>query len=317
MEKQVIFEDYFQQGLDVGSKSESRHWNYLEMGPVTIGQEGFLVTVGDSADLCDHGISVSPEARNPQTGEPMFTTTMPGQGDHMKWSVIVNQPIEVRADMTLNIEAELSGEQHGTHQHPFGGAVPDADDDVRLGVPLLMVVDFENMVVIDFALTNHGIYAIYERGKLMHEVSPQPAAYSFEIPLAKRQTADFHRLRIAYNPMDDSIAWYINDELVHEIHPLGMLTDRTFMYIDNGGQEQVVRPKSFSCGLGLLTLLDGAKQGGQALVNLTGGSDYYDPQHGPDRQVTFIDNEGRKENKLFGQGTTLRCRQFSIYYTKE
>ena len=316
MKKNVVFHDDFTTGLQVGTIADQHRWNYMEMGPVKLTRTAFETTTTAT------GLQVSPTGRQPQTNEPMFTTTAPGQGDHMKWSINVNQTddfgqhgVAVRPGQTLNIEAEMSGQQFGTDEHPFGDAVPNSQDDLRLGVPLLMAFDPENMIVFDFALTNQKIYAIYERGKSAGDDTTKPAAYSFEIPLADRQPDDFHKLRLSYNPDSNTIAWYVDDALLYEVEGVGQLIDRQHMYIDNGGVPKPVISQRFNTGLGLLSLLDGAKNGGPALVNLTHAADYYDPQTGAPTPVQFVDHDGRTASKLFGQGVTLQAKNFSVYYT--
>jgi hypothetical protein len=86
------------------------------------------------------------------------------------------------------------------------------------------------------------------------------------------------------------------------------------MYIDAGGVEQEVTIRVLNCGLGILTLLDGAKDGNKALVRLDAEGDYYDPKIGEPQAIEFIDPIGANENKLFGQGAELRCKNFCIYY---
>lgn len=73
----------------------------------------------------------------------------------------------------------------------------------------------------------------------------------------------------------------LGTELVYQVTGVGKrLSERRYMMIDNGGTAEPVTDHVFNVGLGLLTLLDGAKDEHPALVNLTGGTDYYDPQIG-------------------------------------
>lgn len=113
----------------------------------------------------------------------------------------------------------------------------------------------------------------------------------------------------------DTFAWYINDRLAYQVTGVGKrLNDRQYMMIDNGGIAEPVTDRVFNVGLGLLTLLDGAKDGHPALVNLTGGTDYYNPQTGTPHPVSFVDDSGQDSSKLFGQGAELQVRSFTVFF---
>jgi hypothetical protein len=138
MGKEIVFQDEFENGLDVGLIEDGKSWNYMQMGPFLFGKDGFNLEE-------ENGIRAVPTGKNPKTGAPAFTNTAPGQGDHMKWSINVNMTtsdgmhgIEIMPGKTLNVEATIGGTQYGVEDHPFGDAVPNAKDDPRLASSLIV-----------------------------------------------------------------------------------------------------------------------------------------------------------------------------------
>jgi len=145
------------------------------------------------------GLTVRAAGINPTTGSPAFTASMaqeddkafglPGQLDHFKWVASANRPAtsgwpgyDAEAGRELVVEASLAGETFGTGGHPFGPAVADPDDDLRLGALATMAFDVETQLGFGFVLTNRRVHAWYERrpfarNRLGHpSPSPCPSA---------------------------------------------------------------------------------------------------------------------------------------------
>ncbi|MBF9128792.1 hypothetical protein I0C86_07310 [Plantactinospora sp. S1510] len=60
--------------------------------------------------------------------------------------------IDANPGTALSFEAWLSGRTYGTAGHPFGAAVADPDDDLRLPSVAMPVLDTETAMVFDFLL---------------------------------------------------------------------------------------------------------------------------------------------------------------------
>ncbi|MBQ7530800.1 MAG: hypothetical protein IJT12_03770 [Paludibacteraceae bacterium] len=309
--KQILFTDSFEHGFAAGVPQEGKPWSYMSMGPIAMSSDEYEIHTAN-------GLEVIPRGRHPHTGEPAFTVTAPqqlGQVDHIKWAALANvgtHGFEAVKGKKISFEALIGGRTYGNASHPFGDAVKAPESDLRLGDSVLLVMAPEHMIVFDFFITNTKIYAIYERGRAMHEGEPYEA-YSFGVPVADRQPDDMHLLRIIYAPDTNSVAWFVDDREVYRAEHVGLLIDREHMYIDNGGTAKEVTCRMFQSGLALFTLLDGSHDG-KGLVNLTGSDIYFDPQQGEPARPVFVDPDSRPENRLFGQGASLCCHRFSVFY---
>ena len=122
-----------------------------------------------------------PRGVNPQTGKPAFTKTvvqesdprslgLPGGVDHVKWLVYANHlssrgwpGFDAGTDRQVGCEAWVGGQTFGVSGHPFGSAVQNANDDLRLAAFAMNTIDVETFMVFDMFMTNEGIYAFYER----------------------------------------------------------------------------------------------------------------------------------------------------------
>lgn len=313
---EILFEENFESGFEAGSPEENKKWYYMSMGPISMSLDAYDV---DS----ENGLRVRPKGKNKKTGEAAFTVTADqklGQVDHIKWSALANHmtPSGMPGFITspgkkISFEAVMGGRTYGNEGHPFGDAVSDPQSDLRLGDAVLMVMAPEYMIVFDFFITNTKIYAIYERGRSMGHADADDEAYSFGIPVADRRPEDIHKLRITYDPDKNDVAWFVDDKEVYRAEHVGMLIDRAYMYIDNGGTAREVKSNYFQSGLALFTLLDGAREG-VGLVNLTGADIYCNPQKGEPEKAAFVDPESKESSRIFGQGAELFCRRFTVYY---
>lgn len=277
----------------------------------------------------DAGIRVVPLGVNPHSGEPAFSCTVaqnksdvgtPGEVDHVKWLVMVNhtassaQPgFDVARGKTLSIESVMGGRTFGTGNQPFGDHVKDPESDPRLAVVVMSTADFISGLGFDFFLTNRRIYAGYERVRFARPQLGPYAAFLYCVPVAERAQGDLHRLRISYTGESRSAKWYVDDVEVFRVDNAGVLIDRKFMLIDEGGADGAVAVGQLSCGLGMMSLLDGALNGGPALVDLSGAARAFDPAKGEPTRPMFVDPESRETSRLFGQGAELTCRRFRVF----
>jgi hypothetical protein len=213
----------------------------------------------------------------------------------------------------LSCQATVSGQGFGVAGHPFGGAVVDPEDDLRLASVALNVIDFETFLVSDFFLTNKRIYAFYERLPFGRTDDHRYAAFSFMVPVADRIPGQAHELRIGYNRSAGTIRWLLDGEEVFRVDRLGYLIDRAFLTIDHGGTEELVEPRQLDCGMGMFTLLDGDLPSGSALVRLSSAPDFYfDPALGEPVAQTFQDDASLVTNRLFGQGAELHVQRYVV-----
>src|SRR5262249_14826792 len=143
--------------------------------------EPFLGNDGIEA-TSNQGLSVRSSGTNPKTRQPAFALTLgqegtrdnplglPGGIDHVKWLVYMNHlartgfpGFDAVAGQVLSFEWWIRGQSFGMAGHPFGSAVIDPDDDLRLGSVAANGIDFETFMVFDFFMTNKRVYAFYER----------------------------------------------------------------------------------------------------------------------------------------------------------
>lgn len=302
---------------DFSNKLNTDNWEILSFSPNN--------DVSDfSRKITNQGLEVFPKAVNSETKEPMFTRDIPqsspmGQLDHLKFSMTAKNSSKkssftVPETGTINFETTLNNHTYGLSQQPFGKNIKNPQIDFRLGNSTLMLMDPVNMVVFDFFVTNEVIYAVYERGKNMQGHTDY-AAYSYAIPLKTRNKNDFNKLRISYNKTVNTVKWYIDDEEVYSVNHIGQLIDRKYMTIDNGGIPKEIHVSQLNAGLGIFTLMDGSIDG-QGLIDLVGDDSYYNPTEGFPTRANFLDQQSKKENRLFGQGVKLTAKNFLIFKDK-
>jgi hypothetical protein len=175
----------------------------------------------------------------------------------------------------LAIQTDLSGESFGTAGHPFGAAVRDPGDDLRLAAAAMTSVDFDTCMVFDLIVTNRRIYAVYERLPFTRSRYGPYAAFSYTIPVATRAPHEWHALKIAYDKIAGTVLWFVNDREVFPVTRLGRRIDKQYPTLDHGGVEADVSPNQLDGGLGLFTLLDGYRPSNQALVRLSTAEGFY------------------------------------------
>ncbi|WP_449536521.1 DUF6081 family protein [Ferdinandcohnia sp. Marseille-Q9671] len=276
------------------------------------------------------GLKVVSSGTHPTTGEPAFTRTLaqehangglPGAIDHVKWLAYMNHysskgfpGFDAISGKELSFETWISGRTYGTNTHPFGEAVQDSND-IRLASFAFNTMDMESFMVFDFFITNDQIYAFYERLPLGRATLGNYAAFSYKIPVKKRNPEDVHRLKISYDKDKGTVSWYIDNSKVFQVDKIGHHIDRKYMILDHGGEEELVKPDQLVAGLGLFTLMD-AYENGKGLIKLsTEENFYFDPLQGVPTPLEFVDNESQESNRIFGQGAKLEVKQINVLYT--
>ncbi|GAA2757791.1 DUF6081 family protein [Actinopolymorpha rutila] len=313
--------DDFKDGFTVGSPTAK--WFYFGSGSFT-GDDG-VVSTGS------HGLNVVAPGENRTTGEPAFTLSvapdsqnggLPGGLDHVKWLAYANHTassgypgFDAVPGQVFSFETWLGGRTYGTRFQPFGGAVDDPDDDLRLASFAANQIDFETYIVFDFFLTNKTIYAFYERLPFGRgpALGDNYAAFSFQIPVAANNPRAMHHLRISYDRAAGVVRWYVNEEEVFRVDRIGCRIDRRYLTLDHGGEEVLVEPRQLACGMGMFTLLDGYRPAGIGLVKLGDGpTGYFDPDVGDPTPSPFVDPSSLPSSRLFGQGARLEVRRVVV-----
>lgn len=320
--------DNFRTGFSVGTPDAK--WFYFSAGPF-VGNDGIATTSATG------GLAVKARGTNATTRQPAFTLSLgqegsadnpsflPGGIDHVKWLVYMNHTassgvpgFDAVAGDELTFGTIFSGQSYGTVGHPFGTAVADADDDLRLGSAAMNTIDFDTFMVFDFFVTNKRIYAFYERLPFARGTGGYGnyAAFSYQVAVATRTPGEWHDLRIAYNKSAGTIRWLVSNREVFRVNKIGRRIDSQYLTIDHGGTETDVSPNQLDGGMGMFTLLDAYRPSNKALVRLSNAAGiYYNVASG---QVAtpgsgyFLDEESRPGSRLFGQGAELRMQAYTV-----
>lgn len=263
----VVQWDNFRDGFSVGA-ADSR-WFYFAAGPY-VGDDG-VITTGP------RGLRVVSSGAHPTSGRPAFVQTLgqegsadnpfglPGGLDHVKWLAYMNHTassgfpgFDLVPGQRFSCNAIVGGRTFGTAGHPFGAAVANANDDLRLATVAMNALDFETFVVSDFFLTNEGLYALYER--LPFGRGPalgNYAAFTSITRVADRTPRDRHLLSVEYDRAAGTIRWLVNLREVYRVDRIGFRPPRATITLDHGGVETLVSPRQTDCGMGMFSLLDG------------------------------------------------------------
>ncbi|MGH4015634.1 MAG: DUF6081 family protein [Pseudonocardiaceae bacterium] len=316
----IVWDD-FRDGFS--TSGPDARWSAIEAGPY-VADDGIVTT-------SQHGLRVVSSGRNPDTGEPAFVRTvaqeednghgLPGTLDHVKWLVFTNhtastgyQGFDAEPGQELSCETWMSGRTYGAGGHPFGDHVANPDADLRLTSVTMNAIDPETSTVFDFFITNEQIYAFYERLPNSREQLGNYAAFSYAIPVADRSPHDRHHLEISYDRSAGVVRWLVDGDEVYQVDRLGhRLASREHLVLDHGGEETPVQPRQLSCGMGMISILDGELPGQSALVRLSSADGFYfDPATGEPDPQTFLDDESLESNRLFGQGAGLDMSRFVV-----
>jgi len=316
----VLWRDDFRGGFS--ATGPTARWRFVQASAELIADDA-VVTTGDS------GLHLVARGRNPDTGEPAFTRTVPselgnpgavpGFADHAKWIAYANheatsgfQGFDAEPGRVLSCEATISGRTYGTAGHPFGDAVEDPDDDLRLAGAMLNTIDPESSVAFDFILTNKRLHAFYGRTNFARRRLGNYASFASTVPLVSRRPADRHHVKISYDRAAGTVRWILDGEEVLRVDRIGHHLGRDTLTLDEGGALEVVEPRQLSFGMGMLTLLDGSWPTDRGLVRLSPGPTYYRPSAGEPTLQSFVDEESRESSRLFGQGAEVSVRDYTV-----
>jgi len=316
----IVWDD-FRGGLR--TDGDDAKWFLYGFGPY-IGDDGKVTTT-------PKGLRVVASGTNPTTGEPAFVRTLaqeadngyglPGTLEHVKYLAFANHKassgfngFDAVPGQVLTFESWMSGRTYGTSGHPFGDAVTDPEDDLRLasvGMPLL---DEETSVIFDFFLSNRKVYVVYERLPFTRQAQGNYAAFVYQIPVADREPDDWHHFQISYDVAAGTVEWVLDGQEVFRVDRIGhLLPSREHLVVDHGGEETTVAPRQLNPGFGMFTSLDYARPGERALVRISGVENYYyDTARGEPHPQTFIDDKSAESNRLFGQGAEVRIRRLTV-----
>lgn len=313
--------DDFQGGFAPGTPGSK--WFYFSAGPF-VGNDGI-----ESTDR--HGLHVVSKGTNPYTGEPAFTSTVapdsqsgiPGGIDHVKWLVYTTHQassgypgFDAVPGRTIACESWIGGETYGTEFEPFGSAVDDPQDDLRLAAFAQNSIDFETFMVFDWFITNKHIYAFYERLPFGRGIQGNPAdyaAFSSYKAVAEYHPGEKHHLKTELDKSAGEVRWYVDGNLVMKIDHIGHRPPRDMMTLDHGGVEQDVSPRQLDCGMGTFTLLDAYRPTNIGLVELSDTPNmYFNPDVGQPTPEPFVDTESLQKNRIFGQGARIDVKRYAV-----
>ena len=207
--------------------------------------------------------------------------------------------------------APTSGRTFGTAAHPFGAAIAEPNDDLRLACCALNTLDFETGLVFNFFLSNARIYVLYERLPFARDTLGNYAAFTCLIPVAERAPDDVHHLTVAYEKTAGTVRWYVDEGEVYRVDKLGCVAERQYLTLDHGGAEMEVSPTQLAAGMGMFTLLDGFRAN-RGLVHLSSRLEYWSPEAGAPTEVRFLDDHSLQGSRLFGQGAQLEVHKYVV-----
>lgn len=314
--------DHFDGEFVVGTPDA--RWSYFALGPWA-SDDGIATTSSD-------GLRVVAKGKHPTTGEPAYSLTLPqekagggppGQFDHCKWLIFANHMastgvpgFDAVRGQELASEVLLTGRTFGTQGHPFGAAVSNPEDDLRLAMCGQNMIDLETGLVFDCMFSNERVYALYERLTFARTPQRNYAAFTYAVPLARRTPESTHEVKIAYDRAAGVVRWVLDGKEVFRIDRVGRRIDPKWLLVDHGGEEEDVEMRQLNFGMGLFTLLDGF-QGGRGLVRLSGDPSYYAlPKAKAKAAAGFVDEQSQPGSRLFGQGAELRVQQYVISSTE-
>jgi len=275
--------DDFSAGFTVGPIGSTAKWFYFATPDgAFVGDDGNAFTAGRT-------LTVLPRGTNPGTHLPAFSKTvaheqvsgLPGGLDHVKWLVYMNHlsstgvpGFDAPLGQKLVCQTTVGGFTLGAASHPFGSAVADPQDDLRLASFALNAIDFETFMVFDVFYTNKRIYALYEHLPFGRASMGGPfgeyAAFTSAVPILTRTPGDFHTVGIVYDRAAGVVRWTVDGEEKFKVNNLGFRNGQSNLLLDHGGTEQSFVPTQLDCGMGTFTLLDGhwaAKHGAGAALH--------------------------------------------------
>ncbi|MBT2438966.1 hypothetical protein J7E93_02255 [Streptomyces sp. ISL-36] len=233
----LLFHDDFAEGLRV------RDPRTRPEGPWSLRPTGALAAGDGIARATAAGLVVEPTGTDRDTGRPAFVVPPEGEAvDHLRWAAF--GPACATDGATLTVSATLSTEVLGVVRD---GA---ADDDIRDGAGALVVLDRDAGLIMDFALTDARVWALYGR-------VPAPdgtrGGFSYSVPLASRRPSDSHRCALVVHPESGVARWLLDGDEVFAVERLGHgLPEPARADSWTPGRLSTVRSASLTPGLALI-----------------------------------------------------------------
>ncbi len=294
----VLLTDDFRNGLDL-----SGTWALVSRPPSFVADDGVV-------SASDQGLYVRAAGTNPLTGEPAFSKTSPGSSeDHVKWMADTQHlssssvpGFDAVPGRELGCSMWARGRTFGTAAHPFGKAVTNPEEDLRLAAFALNTLDPQTGMVFDAWMTNNAIYPYYERLNLTGTAAY--GTFSSVFPPVRRTVGQQVKVTVAYNRAARVVRWLVDDMEVARVSTIGFPAVGATTIIDHGGTPQLATPRQLNCGMALFTLLDGGlPPADTGLVSL-------EPPYAFPTSFSGGPN-------LFGQGAELRVERFEITSVNE
>lgn len=195
--------------------------------------------------------------------------------DHVKYLTFLKTPFStIVPGEEILFEAQMSAVQTGLDTIPdvlkaSGDSldgISDPEVDPRMCCAAFNVVDFDNLVVFDFIITNKKIYALVERLPFnlpQWGGTQQYNAYTHLIPVYNRKSSDeVVNLGISYNYYAPKVRWFINEREVFRIDRPGYMLEAKYRVtqitpIGSPAYPQtIVRSPKLWVGFGTFSLLE-------------------------------------------------------------
>ena len=311
------FEDF-----DIGT-SRTRPWVFFTNGDFTANDGNIRVGLDALTITANPFTKTSPvvPVNNGAIGQVGFL-------DHFKTMCIKNSDFDTAECGETYVEATMTAKAYNVNQQPFGDAVLDPQGDLRLAYSTLSMVDFDSGMHFAMAHTNDAMYAINERWPFeKDEESEEATSASFmgatSVFRRIRQNAlvDYNTVGIGYDKRKGVVRWYLNGNLVHQHVSPGTRPNRKDIIYDLGGVAHKVDINTLNVGMGHFTCMDGLIPNGDESVAASGLAPtrltaylYHTPYEYDTAQVTFVDESGSLEYRLFGQGATLKMTNLKVEY---
>jgi len=255
--------------------------------------------------------------------DPFVDNGLPMPFGHFQFLFGSPSPLSVsttpffRAYWKLSARLDVSWDKK--HAPLWGAGVSHKKDDPRLGRAVTMLVDRSTGIVAEFILTNHGIWAFYERvGTAIPALGPY-STFAQIRRIASRAPEDVHELSIEYDGPSNTITWFIGLEAVASVGQLGLMTtDPRWKraYVSNTGEPKEESPRAFVVAFGCLYAMDHAdpwRENSVGLISASGAdsSSYLYPTSWLSQ--SYDNSADTFSPRLYGQGISLKVFEMEAH----
>lgn len=264
-----------------------------------------------------------------------FTLTVPNHPapslDSLKWLGYDSTPKDVPPGGQLALEWEMSAKVLNTVPNPFPEGVTQGPNDFRYGSAACSVADFDNRLGFELLMTNDRVYAVYSR--LSYHKYGLDNAFTYVIPVAKRCSADFIKLKIVIDDESKSVRYYVNNIKGLEVFNVALYIPGEYPVLDYDNPPELVFPSSIYMGFGTYTAVGSYPAATEPnhrsthdrlnfppiREGLTNCADniadpLYNPVLGPYTRATYWDIHGVYEgHHIWGQGVEVRIKKMSAF----